>query len=122
ANWQATVYHGLPPDLHTYCDQPEDYIAFLGRISPEKRPDRAVEIACRTGMKLRIAAKVDRADQEYYQSKIKPLLDQYPGQVAFIGEVAGKAKDEFLGRARALRFPLDWPEPLGLVMVRARAW
>src|SRR5262249_61363630 len=106
----------------TFCGQREDATPFPARISPEKRPGRAVEIACRTGMKLRIAAKVDRADQEYYQSKIKPLLDQYPGQVEFIGEVAGKAKDEFLGRARALRFPLDWPEPLGLVMVRARAW
>ena len=121
ANWQATVYHGLPPDLHTFCEQPEDYLAFLGRISPEKRPDRAVEIACRTGMKLRIAAKVDRADQDYYQTKIKPLLDQYPGQVEFIGEVAGKAKDEFLGRAKALVFPIDWPEPFGLVMIESLA-
>lgn len=121
ANWQATVHHGLPPTLHNFHEKADDYLAFLGRISPEKRPDRAIEIAQRTGMKLRIAAKVDRADQRYYQETIEPLLEQHRGLVEFIGEVNGKAKDEFLGRAKALLFPIDWPEPFGLVMIEAMA-
>jgi glycosyltransferase involved in cell wall biosynthesis len=121
ANWQTTVYHGLPPDLHTFREKPEGYLAFLGRISPEKRPDRAIEIAVATGMKLRIAAKVDKADREYYETEIRPLMEKHADQVEFLGEVNGKPKDEFLGNAAALLFPIDWPEPFGLVMIEAMA-
>ena len=119
ANWQGTVYHGLPPDLHTYRPEPGNYLAFLGRVSQEKRVDRAIAIARRAGLPLKIAAKVDKADQEYFATKIKPLLDG-PG-VEFIGEIGGAAKDEFLGQARALIFPIDWPEPFGLVVIEALA-
>jgi glycosyltransferase involved in cell wall biosynthesis len=119
ANWQATIYHGLPRDLYPLQSSRGDYLAFLGRISREKRVDRAIEIAGRSGMKLKIAAKVDRADEEYYQTQIKPLLDQ--PHVEFIGEINEQGKADFLGRARALVFPIDWPEPFGLVMIEAMA-
>ncbi|HXG92240.1 MAG TPA: glycosyltransferase family 4 protein [Blastocatellia bacterium] len=119
ANWQATVYHGLPDDLFTFREKPGDYLAVLGRVSPEKGIDQAIEIARRAGMKLRIAAKVDKPDREYYQSVIKPLLDD--PLIEFIGEVGGKDKDEFLGNAYALLFPINWPEPFGLVMIEAMA-
>ncbi len=119
ANWQGTVYHGLPLDLHSFHEQPGEYLAFLGRISPEKRVDRAVEIARRTGLKLKIAAKIDRADRVYYEKEIKHLLKD--PLVEYIGEIGGRAKDEFLGQARALLFPIDWPEPFGLVMIEALA-
>ncbi len=119
ANWRATVYHGLPLDLHTLRKQSGKYLAFLGRVSPEKRIDRAIEIAARTGMELKIAAKVDKADQQYYDAVIKPLLD-HP-LVEFLGEVGGRDKDELLGNAYALVFPIDWPEPFGLVMIEAMA-
>jgi glycosyltransferase involved in cell wall biosynthesis len=118
-NWQGTVYHGLPEDLHGCQEEPEDYLAFLGRVSPEKRLDLAIEIARRAGMPLRIAAKVDRADADYYQEVIRPLL-RGPG-VEFLGEIGEGEKQTFLGRARALLFPIDWPEPFGLVLIEAIA-
>jgi glycosyltransferase involved in cell wall biosynthesis len=120
-NWQGTVHHGLPRDLHTFRESPGRYLAFLGRISPEKRVDRAVEIARRVGIPLKIAAKVDRADRDYFAEQIEPLLKRSAPLVEFVGEVGGSAKDEFLGNAAALLFPIDWPEPFGLVMIEAMA-
>lgn len=119
ASWLGTVYHGLPEDLYTFQSKPSNYVAFLGRISPEKRPDRAIEIAVKTGIPIKIAAKVDRADRDYYLEKIRPLLD-HP-LVEFLGEVSEPEKNELLGHARALLFPIDWPEPFGLVMIEALA-
>jgi glycosyltransferase involved in cell wall biosynthesis len=121
ANWQGTIYHGLPTDLYTFRERPGNYLAFLGRVSPEKGLDRAIAIARRTGMELRVAAKVDKADREYYEETIQPLLRAAGGLVQFLGEVGGKDKDEFLGNAYALLFPIDWPEPFGLVMIEAMA-
>jgi len=118
-NWMATVHHGLPPDSFTFRERHGTYLAFLGRISPEKRPDRAIEIARRSGIPLRIAAKVDRVDQAYFEQRIQPLLEG-PG-VEFIGEIADRDKDRFLGEALGVLFPIDWPEPFGLVMVEAMA-
>jgi glycosyltransferase involved in cell wall biosynthesis len=118
-NWIATVHHGLPPDLFTFRERPGAYLAFLGRISPEKRPDRAIEIARRAGIPLKVAAKVDRVDRPYFEQCIRPLLAG-PG-VEFIGEIADPDKDRFLGEALALLFPIDWPEPFGLAMVEAMA-
>jgi glycosyltransferase involved in cell wall biosynthesis len=115
ANWLATILHGLPG--HRFCRRRGDYLAFLGRISPEKRPDRAIEIARRAGLPLKIAAKVDNADRNYFEARIKPLLDD--PHVEYIGEIAEHEKPEFLGNALALLFPIDWPEPFGLVMVEA---
>jgi glycosyltransferase involved in cell wall biosynthesis len=117
--WAGNVPHGLPRDLLPF--QPfasGDYLAFLGRISPEKRPDRAIEIAKRAGLKLKIAAKIDRADQAYWERTIRPMLESNPG-VEFIGEIDERQKAKFLGEARALLFPIDWPEPFGLVMIEA---
>ena len=119
ANWRATVHHGLPRDLLSLREQPGDYLAFLGRISPEKGVELAISIALAAGMKLRIAAKVDDADREYFQSVVRPLL-QNPG-IEFVGEIREPDKNEFLGGARALLFPVDWPEPFGLVMIEAMA-
>ena len=119
ANWQATVYHGLPLDRYRLNPAGGDYLAFLGRISPEKRVDRAIQIALRTGMQIRIAAKIDRADREYYEEHIAPLF-RLP-RVEYIGEIGEHEKAEFLGNARALLFPIDWPEPFGLVMIEAMA-
>jgi glycosyltransferase involved in cell wall biosynthesis len=119
ANWYGTVHHGLPSDLYTLGRGDGGYLAFIGRISPEKGVDRAIEIARRACLPLRIAAKVDKADQEYYDAEIKPLLNG-PG-VEFIGEIGERAKREFLGQAMALLFPIDWPEPFGLVMIEAMA-
>jgi glycosyltransferase involved in cell wall biosynthesis len=117
-NWYGTVYHGLPPTVCRFQQQPRgDYFAFLGRISPEKRPDRAIEIAARAGVKLKIAAKVDVADEPYFRSHIEPLLAQ--PHVEFIGEISEQEKPQFLGNARALLFPIDWPEPFGLVVIEA---
>jgi glycosyltransferase involved in cell wall biosynthesis len=116
-NWQATIHHGLPRDLHRLRERPEGYLAFIGRISPEKRVDRAVEIACRSGIPLKIAAKVDRVDQDYFKREIEPLLN-HP-LVEFIGEIGEKEKGPFLGNARALLFPIDWPEPFGLAMIES---
>src|SRR5439155_18894333 len=119
ANWLTTVYHGMPRDLHTFRSGPGSYLAFLGRISPEKRVDRAIRIARRSGMELKIAAKVDAADREYFKEMVKPLLKQ-PG-IEFVGEIGGPDKDKFLGEAHAMLFPIDWPEPFGLVMIEAMA-
>jgi glycosyltransferase involved in cell wall biosynthesis len=119
ANWQATVYHGLPADIYRFRPEPGSYLAFLGRISPEKRVDRAIEIATRVGMPLKIAAKVDRVDEDYFESVIAPLLRN--SLVEFVGEIGDGKKDEFLGNAYALLFPIDWPEPFGLVMIEAMA-
>ena len=112
ANWQGTIYHGLPKDLFRFHPEPGSYLAFLGRVSPEKRVDRAIEIAKRVGMPLKIAAKVDRADRRYFKQDIEPLLND--PHVEWIGEISDKDKDEFLGNAFALLFPIDWPEPFGL--------
>jgi glycosyltransferase involved in cell wall biosynthesis len=119
ANWCATVYHGLPGDLYSLDPSAGKYLAFVGRISPEKRVDRAIEVAKRVGMPLRIAAKVDKADNEYFQSRIKPLLND--PLVEFVGEIGEHEKQEFLGNAHALMFLIDWPEPFGLVMIEAMA-
>lgn len=118
-NWQATVYHGLPENLYKFYPQTGKYLAFLGRISPEKRPDRAIEIAEKFGMELKISAKVDKADELYFKEVIKPMLKS--PWVEYIGEIGEKEKNEFLGNAYALVFPIDWPEPFGLVMIEALA-
>ena len=119
ANWAKTVHHGMDTGLYAFRPRSSGYLAFLGRISPEKRPDRAIAIARRRGKTLKIAAKVDRADQAYFDDKIEPLLHG-PG-VEFLGEIGDAAKSEFLGGADALLFPIDWPEPFGLVMIEAMA-
>jgi glycosyltransferase involved in cell wall biosynthesis len=119
AHWRATVHHGLPEDLYSLEEKPGRYLAFIGRISPEKRVDRAIEIAKRSGLPIRIAAKVDRVDAEYFESRIKPLLN-HP-LVEFIGEIGERDKQELLGGAYALLFPIDWPEPFGLAMIEAMA-
>lgn len=120
ANFVGTVYHGLPTDLLKPTYNPSgDYVAFLGRISPEKRVDRAIRIANAAGIPLKIAAKVDKADQDYYDEVIKPMLD-LPG-VEYIGEINERQKTAFVGNARAMLFPIDWPEPFGLVMIESMA-
>ena len=119
ANWQATVYHGLPKTQFQFCAGGGGYLAFLGRISPEKRADRAIEIAKRAGMPLKIAAKVDRADRRYFKRVVEPLLNN--PLVEWVGEITDQQKNEFLGNAFALLFPIDWPEPFGLVMIEAMA-
>ena len=116
-NWLATVYHGLPEQVCPFKPHGGDYLAFLGRISREKRPDRAIEIAKRAGVKLKIAAKVDRADRVYFEEEIEPLLD-HP-LIEFIGEVDEVQKCDFVGNALGLLFPIDWMEPFGLVMIEA---
>jgi glycosyltransferase involved in cell wall biosynthesis len=119
-NWVGTVYHGLPLDLLRFEQSPAgDYLAFLGRISPEKHPDRAIEIARRANLRIRVAAKVDDAEGEYFEHKIRPLFRD--PLVEFIGEIDDAHKSDFLGNARALLFPIDWPEPFGLVMIEAMA-
>ena len=118
-NWAATVAHGLPRNLLPFSPRAEGgYLAFLGRISPEKRPDRAIEIAVRTGQRLKIAAKIDRVDEEYWTTMIKPMVDRSP-LVEYVGEIGENEKATFLGGASALVFPIDWPEPFGLVMIEA---
>ena len=119
ADWIGTIYHGLPPSLLQFHAAPANYLAFLGRISPEKRVDRAIAIAIATGIPLRIAAKVDPFDREYFERQIRPLLD-HP-LVEYLGEISESQKSDFLGHARALLFPIDWPEPFGLVMIEALA-
>jgi glycosyltransferase involved in cell wall biosynthesis len=119
SNWVRTVYHGLPDTLAIANRAKRDYVAFLGRISPEKRPDRAIEIARRAGWPIKIAAKVDRVDREYYEAVIAPLL--VGADVEFVGEVGEADKMRFLAGAHALLFPIDWPEPFGLVMIEAMA-
>jgi glycosyltransferase involved in cell wall biosynthesis len=119
ANFVATIHHGIPADLLRPSFEEGGYVAFLGRISPEKRPDRAIRIARACGIPLKIAAKVDKVDEDYFRSEILPLIDG-PG-VEFIGEINEREKAEFLGKAAALLFPVDWPEPFGLVMIEAMA-
>jgi glycosyltransferase involved in cell wall biosynthesis len=120
-NWAATVPHGLPRNLLPATLRPlGDYLAFLGRISPEKRPDRAIEIAARAGLPLKIAAKIDAVDREYWDDRIAPLVEAHPN-VEFVGEIDERQKAKFLGNARGLLFPIDWPEPFGLVMIEAMA-
>ena len=121
ANWQAMVHHGLPLHLHTFRQQAGDYLLFVGRISPEKRLDRAIEIARRAGRQLKVAAKIYDEDRSYYQSSIEPLFRESRSFVEFIGEVGGKDKDELMGNAYAFLFPIDWPEPFGLVMIESLA-
>jgi glycosyltransferase involved in cell wall biosynthesis len=118
-NWQRTVYHGLPVDAFELRPNRGDYLAFLGRISPEKRVDRAIKIAKRAGMKLKIAAKIDKVDLDYFNRDIRHLLDD--PLVEFVGEIGDEQKQDFLGNAYALLFPIDWPEPFGLVMIEAIA-
>jgi glycosyltransferase involved in cell wall biosynthesis len=118
ANWAATVYHGMPPDLLRPCYKPEGYLAFLGRLSPEKGAEAAIRIARQAKLPLRISAKVPRDGSRYFTEKIKPELDS---QIRFVGELQDAEKQEFLGNAAALVFPIDWPEPFGLVMIEAMA-
>ncbi|MGA8270676.1 MAG: glycosyltransferase family 4 protein [Candidatus Sulfotelmatobacter sp.] len=121
ANWVGNVYHGLPSGLHSLRTNEqrhgEEYVAFLGRISPEKRPDRAIRIAVKAGIKLKIAAKIDAVDRTYFDTKIKPLL-KFPG-IDYVGEINETQKSDFLGNATAFLFPIDWPEPFGLAMIEA---
>ena len=119
ANWAGTVHHGMPSEAYIFNAEPRGYLAFLGRISPEKRPDRAIAIAKRLGMPLKMAAKVDSADAAYFRAEIEPLLAD--PLIEFIGEIGDAQKSEFLGGADALLFPIDWPEPFGLVMIEAMA-
>ncbi len=118
--WAGCIHHGLPQDLlKPLASRRGDYLAFLGRISPEKRPDRAIEIARKAGLPLKIAAKVDKVDEAYFRQVIEPMIDGR--QIEYIGEINESAKSEFLGQAAALLFPIDWPEPFGLVMIEAMA-
>lgn len=121
ANWQATVYHGLPREMYPFVGRPGNYLAFLGRISPEKRLDRAIAIAERAGMKLKVAAKVYPEEAGYFRTEIEPLLRKSRSFVEYVGEIGGRDKEEFLGNASALLFPIDWAEPFGLVMIEALA-
>jgi glycosyltransferase involved in cell wall biosynthesis len=120
-NWAGNAYHGLPKDLLSFSPEPKGgYLAFLGRISPEKRPDRAIEIAAKAGLPLKIAAKVDKHDQAYWDEKIEPMIKAHPN-VEYLGEICEDQKAHFLGDALALLFPIDWPEPFGLVMIESMA-
>lgn len=116
ANWQGTVYHGIPTELYQFRAEAGTYLAFLGRISPEKRADRAIEIAKRVQIPLKIAAKVDRVDADYFETVVEPLLRD--PLVEFVGEIGDGEKEEFPGNAYALLFSIDWPEPFGLVMIQ----
>jgi len=120
-NWAGRIHHGLPRNLlQPLASRRGDYLAFLGRISPEKRPDRAIEIAARSGRELRIAAKIDKVDRDYWREEIEPLVRRH-ANVHYIGEIGDAEKAEFLGNASALLFPIDWAEPFGLVMIEAMA-
>jgi glycosyltransferase involved in cell wall biosynthesis len=119
ANWIATIHHGLPENLYTPKHEHGTYLAFLGRISPEKRVDRAIEVARRVGMPIKIAAKIDAADREYYEANIRKLMDD--PLVEFVGEIGQHEKNEFLCNAYALMFLIDWQEPFGLVLTEAMA-
>jgi glycosyltransferase involved in cell wall biosynthesis len=118
-NWAATIYHGLPENLLSYRADSGKYLAFLGRLTPEKGPDIAIRVASAAKMPLRIAAKIPRGETRYFKEAIKPLLDR--PEVQFVGEVNDEQKNDFLGNAAALLFPIDWPEPFGLVMIEAMA-
>jgi glycosyltransferase involved in cell wall biosynthesis len=118
--WLRTIHHGLPKDLYAFAAAPpREHLAFLGRICPEKRPDRAIEIARRAGVPLKIAAKIDRVDETYFAEVVRPLLRD--PLIEFVGEIGEAEKASFLGDAQALLFPIDWPEPFGLVMIEAMA-
>ncbi len=117
ANWCRTIYHGLPVPDSSYLRDPQEYFAFIGRISPEKRVDRAIEIAVQCGVPLYIAAKIDKEDEDYYKQCVRPLL-HHP-LVHFLGELSDQEKLKLLGQAKALLFPIDWPEPFGLVMIES---
>ncbi|HTK68437.1 MAG TPA: glycosyltransferase family 4 protein, partial [Candidatus Eisenbacteria bacterium] len=119
ANWRATIHHGIPAGVARLYPNPGRYLAFVGRVSPEKRVDRAIQIAHRVGLPIKIAAKVDAADREYFEDVVRPLLSD--PDIDFVGEIAEEDKDAFLGNALALLFPIDWPEPFGLVMIEAMA-
>ncbi|MBB3593941.1 glycosyltransferase involved in cell wall biosynthesis [Rhizobium sp. BK529] len=120
-NWSGTVYHGLPRDLLPFTERPKgNYLAFLGRISPEKRPDRAIQIAAKVGMPLKMAAKIDDVDRAYWETVIEPMVKSH-SNVEFVGEIDEHRKASFLGNAGALLFPIDWPEPFGIVMIEAMA-
>ncbi|MHB8760879.1 MAG: glycosyltransferase family 4 protein [Coriobacteriia bacterium] len=119
ANWLATIHHALPPDCYSLREDDGSYLAFLGRLSPEKRVDEAIEIAKRADIPIRIAAKVDPADEEYYEAVARPAM-RHP-LVEFVGEIGDHEKQEFLGGALAMLFTIDWPEPFGLVMIEAMA-
>jgi glycosyltransferase involved in cell wall biosynthesis len=120
-HWAGTVAHGLPRTLLPFTANPSGgYLAFLGRISAEKRPDRAIEIAARVGLPLKIAAKIDNVDRAYWDTVVAPLISRHRN-VEFVGEVNEAQKAEFLGNALGLLFPIDWPEPFGLVMIEAMA-
>src|SRR5262249_31868874 len=118
-NWVGTAYHGLPPELLEFNPKPGRYLAFLGRICPEKRVDIAIAVALKAGIPLKIAAKVDPADREYFEEIIRPRL--FSPDVEFIGEIEEHEKSEFMGNALALLFPIDWPEPFGLAMIESLA-
>ncbi len=118
-NWLRTIHHGLPRNLLPFSPRHQGYLAFLGRICPEKRPDRAIEIARCTGVPLKIAAKVDRVDRDYFEEVVRPMLND--PLIEFVGEIGDGDKAAFLGDALALLFPIDWPEPFGLVMIEAMA-
>ncbi|MFP4440994.1 MAG: glycosyltransferase family 4 protein [Chloroflexaceae bacterium] len=120
AHWAGNVYHGLPLDLHQFQPEGGDYLAFLGRVSPEKGLDTAIAIATRAGMPLKVSVKVDQADRQYYESYLRPLIRDNP-QVELIGELNEHEKTEFLGKAYAVLFPIRWPEPFGLVMIESMA-
>ncbi len=120
ANWVSTVHHGVPREHLHYSANGGKYLAFLGRIAPEKRPDIAIQVARKAGIPLKIAAKVDDVDREYFKTIIEPMITEAPG-VEFIGEINELQKSEFLGNALALLFTIDWPEPFGLVMIEAMA-
>ncbi|MEI5995743.1 glycosyltransferase family 4 protein [Paraburkholderia bengalensis] len=117
--WQRTIYHGLPPDLYRFNARPHDYLAFVGRIAPSKGPGAAVEIARRAGTRIEIAAKIDEGDRAYYERDFAPLAAE--SHVLFRGEIGDSEKSAFIGGARALLFPIDWPEPFGLVLAEALA-
>ena len=119
ANWAGTVHHGMNADIYRFSETSDGYLAFLGRISPEKRPDRAINLAKRLGKKLKIAAKVDPADRAYFEDVIEPMMAD--PLIEFVGEIGDHEKSDFLGGAEALLFPIDWPEPFGLVMIEAMA-
>ena len=120
ANWIGTIHHGLPRNLLPFSPKADGYLAFLGRIAPEKRPDVAIEIAEQAGMPLKIAAKVDRVDHAYWEANIRPMVESNPN-VEFVGEIGERDKATLLGGAIAMLFPIDWPEPFGLVMIEAMA-
>lgn len=118
ANWVANVHHGLPKGLYTLEESPQDYLAFVGRVSKEKGLERAIEIAKRAGRKLKVAAKIDKQDQEYFDTAIRPMMDH---TIEFCDEVGDREKQELIGKAAALLFPIDWPEPFGIVMIESMA-